>query len=171
MIVLGTADELKDRVGGGRIEITVTTPADIEPACQTLTWLAVGAASLSEAPGRLAGQGIAVRDAGLRRPSLDGVFPALTGHGTTAAQDDKGGQPLSRAAPLPGAAGRGARRPARAPPVRGRPTGGGGEPVPPERPHPPVLIRRLGRSVRRRAGPRSPPGGPAPVRPPPAGTI
>jgi ABC-2 type transport system ATP-binding protein len=98
VIAEGTADELKDRVGGDRIELTVGDPADLEPARESLAWLAVGAmrtetsalrltvpvskgaASLTDALGRLAAQGISVRDAGLRRPSLDDVFLTLTGH-------------------------------------------------------------------------------------------
>jgi ABC-2 type transport system ATP-binding protein len=95
VIALGTADELKDRVGGDRIELTLADASDIETARQSLAWLAVGemqadagritvpvtggAATLRDALGRLAAEGVRVRDAGLRRPTLDDVFLTLTG--------------------------------------------------------------------------------------------
>ncbi|PZG04490.1 ATP-binding cassette domain-containing protein [Nonomuraea aridisoli] len=98
VIALGTADELKDQVGGDRIEVTVTSEADLRAAHDVLAPLAAGgvqadagalrvtvpvsggAAALTTALGRLADGRIAVRDAGLRRPTLDDVFLALTGH-------------------------------------------------------------------------------------------
>ncbi|ACZ83100.1 daunorubicin resistance protein DrrA family ABC transporter ATP-binding protein [Streptosporangium roseum] len=98
VIALGTADELKDQVGGDRIALTVTDPADLETARRLLAPLAVGemqadttalqvtvpvnngAASLTNALARLAAEGVTVRDAGLRRPTLDDVFLTLTGH-------------------------------------------------------------------------------------------
>jgi ABC-2 type transport system ATP-binding protein len=98
VIALGTADELKDQVGGDRIELTVGDAAAAETARQALAWLAVGmmrtdaggrrvtipvtggAAALTDALGRLAAEGVTVRDAGLRRPTLDDVFLSLTGH-------------------------------------------------------------------------------------------
>ncbi|MEU6794360.1 ATP-binding cassette domain-containing protein [Nonomuraea wenchangensis] len=97
VIARGTADELKDQIGGDRVELTVTGPADLEAATLALAPLAVediqvdaaalrmtvpvtgGAAALTEALGRLAAERIAVRDAGLRRPTLDDVFLTLTG--------------------------------------------------------------------------------------------
>ncbi|GAA3643098.1 daunorubicin resistance protein DrrA family ABC transporter ATP-binding protein [Nonomuraea antimicrobica] len=101
VIALGTADQLKDQVGGDRIELSVTSAADLETARRTLAPLAVGevqtdtaalqmtipvtggAAALTSALGHLAAQRVAVRDAGLRRPTLDDVFLTLTGHETT----------------------------------------------------------------------------------------
>jgi ABC-2 type transport system ATP-binding protein len=98
VIALGTADELKDKVGGDRIEVTVADTADAQAAREALAWLAVGAvqadasglrltapvsrgaAALTDVLGRLGGAGVAVRDAGLRRPTLDDVFLQLTGH-------------------------------------------------------------------------------------------
>ncbi|MGW5160081.1 ATP-binding cassette domain-containing protein [Nonomuraea wenchangensis] len=99
VIARGTADELKDQIGGDRVELSVTGRADLEAATLALAPLAVediqvdaaalrmtvpvtgGAAALTEALGRLAAQRIAVRDAGLRRPTLDDVFLTLTGQG------------------------------------------------------------------------------------------
>ncbi|MEU4511018.1 ATP-binding cassette domain-containing protein [Nonomuraea wenchangensis] len=97
VIARGTADELKDQIGGDRVELSVTGQADLEAAMRALAPLAVediqvdaaalrvtvpvtgGAAALTEALGRLAAERIAVRDAGLRRPTLDDVFLTLTG--------------------------------------------------------------------------------------------
>ncbi|MBJ8346422.1 ATP-binding cassette domain-containing protein [Antrihabitans sp. YC2-6] len=97
-IALGTADQLKDQVGGERIELTVNDPADLQTAKVTLAPIAVGemqvdtnirkitvpitdgSASLVEALSRLSAEGVKVRDVGLRRPTLDDVFIALTGH-------------------------------------------------------------------------------------------
>jgi ABC-2 type transport system ATP-binding protein len=105
VIALGTADELKDQVGGDRIELTVDSPADVEAARQVLAPLAVGevqadagarrvivpvvrgAASLVEALGRLDDGGVKVRDVSLRRPTLDDVFLALTGREAAATED------------------------------------------------------------------------------------
>ncbi|MEV0829908.1 ATP-binding cassette domain-containing protein [Nonomuraea rubra] len=99
VIALGTADQLKDQVGGDRIELSVTSETDLRAATRTLTPLAVGdvridaaalrltipvaggAAALTGALGHLAAERITVRDAGLRRPTLDDVFLSLTGHG------------------------------------------------------------------------------------------
>ncbi|MCW2876975.1 MAG: daunorubicin resistance transporter ATPase subunit [Sphaerisporangium sp.] len=98
VIALGTADELKDQVGGDRIELSVTSAADLEAVRRTLAPLAVGdiqvnatalqvtipvtggAAALTTALGHLTAERITVRDAGLRRPTLDDVFLTLTGH-------------------------------------------------------------------------------------------
>ncbi|GAA1008451.1 daunorubicin resistance protein DrrA family ABC transporter ATP-binding protein [Acrocarpospora pleiomorpha] len=97
-IARGTADELKDQVGGNRIELTVADAADLETARQTLARFPVGtirtvpeslqitisvtdgAESLRLVLGRLAEAGVRVRDAGLRRPTLDDVYLTLTGH-------------------------------------------------------------------------------------------
>ncbi|MEW2353238.1 ATP-binding cassette domain-containing protein [Spirillospora sp. NPDC029432] len=96
-IARGTADELKDQVGGNRIEVTVTDAAELETAREALAWAAVGAMqtvpeslritvpvtdgpeSLRQSLGRLAEAGVRVRDAGLRRPTLDDVYLTLTG--------------------------------------------------------------------------------------------
>ncbi|MFB4304666.1 ATP-binding cassette domain-containing protein [Actinomadura sp. GTD37] len=96
-IARGTADALKDQVGGNRIELTVADAAEFETAKQALAWVAVGAMraapeslqitapvtdgpeALREVLGRLAEAGVRVRDAGLRRPTLDDVYLTLTG--------------------------------------------------------------------------------------------
>jgi ABC-2 type transport system ATP-binding protein len=106
VIALGTADELKDLVGGDRIELTVNDAAGVETARRVLAPLAVGdvqvdagalqitvpvtkgAASLADALGRLAREGVTVRDVGLRRPTLDDVFLQLTGHEAEITEDN-----------------------------------------------------------------------------------
>ncbi|MGV9767012.1 ATP-binding cassette domain-containing protein [Micromonospora tulbaghiae] len=93
----GTPDELKRRVSGTSLEITVGPDADLTAAQAVLASLGTGPASVDEAAGRisvpagdgvdtlLAGvrllrqAGIPVRDAALRTATLDDVFLALTG--------------------------------------------------------------------------------------------
>jgi len=105
VIALGTADQLKDRVGGDRIEVVVADAADVEAVQGVLAPLAVGdmqtdiatrritvpvsrgAAALADALGRLAAQGVTVRDVALRRPTLDDVFLALTGRDTATEEE------------------------------------------------------------------------------------
>jgi ABC-2 type transport system ATP-binding protein len=102
VIADGTADELKRRVGGERLEVRLTSPADARTAADTLNW--IGAANVSDdqltvtvvlrpgmdaiadAAAALAKTGIPVDDFGVRRPSLDDVFLTLTGQGTQAQQ-------------------------------------------------------------------------------------
>ncbi|MFZ2173111.1 MAG: ATP-binding cassette domain-containing protein [Rhodococcus sp. (in: high G+C Gram-positive bacteria)] len=98
VIARGTADELKDRVGGERIELSVREGIDLEVVRDELASLASGevqiernvrrvtvpvtggADTLVEALGRLSHRGVKVYDVGLRRPTLDDVFLTLTGH-------------------------------------------------------------------------------------------
>ncbi|MFN2561584.1 MAG: ATP-binding cassette domain-containing protein [Jatrophihabitans sp.] len=98
-IAEGTADELKDQVGGERVEIVVATQGDIDTARTVLAQLAEGdvvevdqhtrrltapvtggAATLTEALRRLDAADVALQDVALRRPTLDDVFLTLTGH-------------------------------------------------------------------------------------------
>jgi ABC-2 type transport system ATP-binding protein len=98
-IAQGTADQLKARVGGERIELVVETPADLSRAQAVLAGLGSGdlqteaqarrvtapvtggAEALDSALHRLRSAGVAIVEIGLRRPTLDDVFLALTGHG------------------------------------------------------------------------------------------
>jgi ABC-2 type transport system ATP-binding protein len=102
-IAHGTSDQLKAQVGGERVEVVVEQPEDLLSARAVLSGLAVGevlvdehtrrltapvsggGSVLAEALRRLDGDGVRVTDVGLRRPTLDDVFLALTGHGTDAA--------------------------------------------------------------------------------------
>lgn len=114
IIARGTADELKSRVGGERIEVVVQDPSRMEQAVALLQRDAVGpaevdrhtrrvtvpatggASHLVEVVRRLDAEGIAVDDIGLRRPTLDDVFLSLTGHATEASTDEQ--EPTAAAA-------------------------------------------------------------------------
>ena len=98
VIARGTADRLKAQVGGERLQVTTSAVTDLEPAARRLGPLGTGepaldrhrrsltipvtggVAVLRDALDRLREAGIAVDDAGLRRPTLDDVFLTLTGH-------------------------------------------------------------------------------------------
>ena len=102
LITEGTGNQLKDRLGGAVIHIDV--PDDAQEATRaalgaeagaesgtanTITLPApAGPASLVAAVRTLDAAGITPTDIGLRRPTLDDVFIALTGH--TAAPADAG---------------------------------------------------------------------------------
>ncbi|BCJ73678.1 daunorubicin resistance protein DrrA family ABC transporter ATP-binding protein [Catellatospora sp. IY07-71] len=104
VIARGTADDLKRQVGGERVELTVARPEEIgvvsgllggmatgelvvDARARTVTVpVAHGTDSLRDALRRLQGGPLTVTDIGLRRPTLDDVFLALTGH---TAREDK----------------------------------------------------------------------------------
>ena len=106
-IAEGTADELKSRIGAERIEVTVTDGAALERARQVLARFAVGeqqadarsrslttpiaggAPVLAAALHELERARVAVRDVGLRRPTLDDVFLTLTGHVSAPEESDE----------------------------------------------------------------------------------
>lgn len=97
-IAKGTADQLKDKVGGERIEAIVADAGDLPLAAEILSHMAVGeiqvddhtrgltvpisggAQVLTRALRELDAAGVEVQDVGLRRPTLDDVFLSLTGH-------------------------------------------------------------------------------------------
>ena len=95
VIAEGTSDELKDRVGGERLEVTLVKEEDAERAVEALAplgedrpdadgahvTLAVTrrAGAIAAAVRALDAAGIDVEDLALRRPTLDDVFLALTG--------------------------------------------------------------------------------------------
>jgi ABC-2 type transport system ATP-binding protein len=96
VIAQGTSDELKDRVGGERLEVRLDEGADAEAAIDALAPMSDeppvvedGLVRLSvrqrrgaivEAVHRLSEAGVGVDDLAMRRPTLDDVFLALTGH-------------------------------------------------------------------------------------------
>jgi ABC-2 type transport system ATP-binding protein len=106
VIARGTSDELKGQVGGERIEVVVHDRADLDRAEEILArdgsgqWVldehtrkltvpaTGGAGKLVEIVRDLGDAGIAIDDIALRRPTLDDVFLALTGH----AAEDKTGE-------------------------------------------------------------------------------
>lgn len=106
-IAEGTADELKSQVGGERLELVVSSDVEIAAAHAALKEVAVGevvtdehtrqlTAPVSGGATVLAGvlrhldtNGVRVLDIGIRRPTLDDVFMALTGHSTEVKEDAK----------------------------------------------------------------------------------
>jgi len=107
VIAEGTADQLKSQVGGERLEVTVSDEADVHRAAALLAPLAAGepsfdhgrrsvvvpvtggASMLADALRRLDGESVGIDDVGLRRPTLDDVFLALTGHTAEAEPEDQ----------------------------------------------------------------------------------
>ena len=109
-IAHGTSDELKTAIGGERVELVLADAADAPAAREALaaagTGLgrddvrsgvtgrelsapaADGARSLARVLAGLDERGVEVLDVGLRRPTLDDVFLALTGHGSGAPAGD-----------------------------------------------------------------------------------
>jgi ABC-2 type transport system ATP-binding protein len=101
----GTPDELKDRVGGERLEIRLEDATKAEVAAQALESMSDEAPSrtgdlvsvpvrrrggaIVEAVRRLDDARIGVEDIALRRPTLDDVFLALTGHAAESGEDNE----------------------------------------------------------------------------------
>ena len=98
IIASGTADELKSQVGGERIEVVIHERSSMARAREILARDGDGACTVDEHTRRLTvpvrggaqrlvqvvrdldEAAIAIDDIGLRRPTLDDVFLALTGH-------------------------------------------------------------------------------------------
>jgi ABC-2 type transport system ATP-binding protein len=112
VIARGTADELKAQVGGEVVEVTVADGARLGEAARALgavsgnapivdrhtrtVTAAVGgdrpaASVLVEALTELADAGVKVLDVAVRRPTLDDVFLALTGHAAESVVADPAG--------------------------------------------------------------------------------
>ncbi len=109
VIAQGTAEQLKDRLGGDLLEARVTDHADLDRAATLLAELAQavphldpdqqrvsvptkgGTRFLIAAGRRFEDDEIPLDDLGIRRPSLDDVFLSLTGSTTAHARDN--GQP------------------------------------------------------------------------------
>ena len=106
IIAQGTSDQLKNQVGGERLELTVKdgsrlaeaatllephgvgTPVTDERSRQLVMPITGGSGVLTEALRLLDGAGIGLDDVGLRRPTLDDVFLSLTGHVTAADEEE-----------------------------------------------------------------------------------
>jgi ABC-2 type transport system ATP-binding protein len=105
VIAEGTSDELKDRVGGERLEVTLADRAFTDDAIEALVPLAEdrpkceggvlalplrsGRGSIIEAVRRLDGAGVGIDDIAVRRPTLDDVFITLTGHAAEPGEEDE----------------------------------------------------------------------------------
>jgi ABC-2 type transport system ATP-binding protein len=96
VIAEGTSDELKDRVGGERLELTLERPDAREQAIAALESMTAERptcdshgvvriplkerhGAIAEAVRRLDGAGIGIDDVAVTRPTLDDVFIKLTG--------------------------------------------------------------------------------------------
>jgi ABC-2 type transport system ATP-binding protein len=106
VIAEGTADELKDRMDGERIEVVLAEPEDGARAGDALRALSPGGVraegrslvvpvrdrrgAVAAAVRRLDDAGVEIEDLHLRRPTLDDVFLALTGHSASDAPDEDG---------------------------------------------------------------------------------
>lgn len=106
VIARGTADELKSRIGGERLELVVASAEDLPTTARVLTGVGSGEANvdehtrkadvlvdagpkaLIEALRQLDAQSVTVQDVALHRPTLDDVFLSLTGH--VAQEHDEG---------------------------------------------------------------------------------
>ena len=104
-IAQGSSDELKDRVGGDRVEVVARSTdqlADIEKALASIARgsavidadqrtvvvpVTGGTGTLLEALRVLDSAGLHLDDIALRRPTLDDVFLSLTGHAAQASQE------------------------------------------------------------------------------------
>jgi ABC-2 type transport system ATP-binding protein len=96
VIAEGTSDQLKDRVGGERLEVHLEDASDAERAIAVLADMSDEAPQLenstvraaiprrtgviADAVRRLDDAGVAIDDIAMRRPTLDDVFITLTGH-------------------------------------------------------------------------------------------
>jgi ABC-2 type transport system ATP-binding protein len=105
LIAEGTSDQLKDRVGGERLEVRLVEGASVEAAIQALAPMSdetpvaedglvrVGVRerrrSIVDAVRRLSEAGVDVDDLAVRRPTLDDVFLALTGHAAETDDDSQ----------------------------------------------------------------------------------
>jgi ABC-2 type transport system ATP-binding protein len=114
VIAEGTSDELKDRVGRGRVEVHLETAQDAERAIgvlaamsderPSLEGLAVGvpvrgrSGVIAEAVRRLDQADVVIDDIALRRPTLDDVFIGLTGRSAEEEPPTEMPQPLEEAA-------------------------------------------------------------------------
>jgi daunorubicin resistance ABC transporter ATP-binding subunit len=106
VIAAGTAEELKARVGGDRLELQALPGADPTPLAAAMAGLGAaepivdvdggrvvvpvtdGPGVLPDVAARLAAGGLRVSDLALRRPTLDDVFLALTGQSTEPSTSD-----------------------------------------------------------------------------------
>ncbi|WP_263170006.1 ATP-binding cassette domain-containing protein [Streptomyces sp. SCSIO ZS0520] len=109
VIARGTADELKARTGGERVEVVVHDRAHLASGAEILAAFGKGgqvtteqhtrrltvpvtggAKLLAEVIRELDARGIEIDDIGLRRPTLDDVFLSLTGHRAEEKKDEVG---------------------------------------------------------------------------------
>jgi ABC-2 type transport system ATP-binding protein len=114
VIAEGTSDELKDRVGAGRLEVQLDHSEDVERAIGVLAEMSderpsfearsVGmpvrtrSGVIAEAVRRLDAADIGIDNIALRRPTLDDVFLGLTGRTTDEEPPAEMPEPVEKAA-------------------------------------------------------------------------
>jgi ABC-2 type transport system ATP-binding protein len=106
VIAEGTSDELKSRVGGERLEVTLGDPTQAATAIEALAPIAGDEppacpdhvlsmamrrdrGGIAEAVRRLDDADVGIEDIAVRRPTLDDVFMSLTGHAAEEPADDE----------------------------------------------------------------------------------
>ena len=118
VIAAGTAEELKGRVGGDVVEFTVPDRSRVTDAVTAIAKVGEGephvdaetgivsvgvgsrgSEALIEVVRGLDGAGVEIRGLALRRPSLDDVFLALTGHAAEEEAEEPGGRRRRRGGP------------------------------------------------------------------------
>jgi len=106
LIAEGTSDQLKDRVGGERLEVRLDPGADAQAAVDVLARMSDEApaaqdglvklsvrqrrGAIVEAVRRLSDAGVGIDDLVIRRPTLDDVFLSLTGHAAEEGSSEDG---------------------------------------------------------------------------------
>ncbi|KNB51666.1 ATP-binding cassette domain-containing protein [Streptomyces caatingaensis] len=111
VIARGTSDQLKARTGGERVEVVVHRREHIATAGEVLRRFGDGATAVEEHTRRITvpvsggarllaeiireldAHGVEMDDIALRRPTLDDVFIALTGHAAEAEEEREGTVP------------------------------------------------------------------------------
>jgi ABC-2 type transport system ATP-binding protein len=104
VIAEGTPNELKNQVGGERLEVTLedygqeaaaiealAPLADERPKCEhgiLVMPLNKARGDIAEAVRRLDATGVGLADIAVRRPTLDDVFMVLTGHAAEAGEEE-----------------------------------------------------------------------------------
>ena len=104
VIAEGTSDELKDKVGGERVEVTLADSSQTDAAVSALAEVSSDEpksaggvvsvpfdrdrTSIADVVRRLDTAGIEVEDLAVRRPTLDDVFITLTGHAAEEPSDE-----------------------------------------------------------------------------------
>lgn len=105
IIARGTADELKSRIGGERVEVVLTNNVDLaraavairrhgeqvavdEAACRLTIPTSDGVPTLLRIGRELDELRVPVVDIGIHRPTLDDVFLVLTGHAAAPTFED-----------------------------------------------------------------------------------
>jgi len=105
LLAEGSSDELKDQIGGERLDVTLEVASDAEAAIAALRPIAAEhpavldggiqvpvhsrRGAIADAVRRLDEAGVGIEDVAIHRPTLDDVFLTLTGRAAEAAEDEE----------------------------------------------------------------------------------